>query len=347
MKKFSALKRIVLAFNILLTAAIFVFTLNFFVFPQKQASTEPLTLTADDGEDDVYSSKPAPSPKHSGMSISYSLPALPITAAAASAKQDAVDISAYISVSGTCVDYTNPANSMAFLNLKKKNNDSLLVRTKEPIELTGISNVFASNIQIDFVEFNVVDKTQKLFIGTDAKPENLAVQATASTPAKTIPGPDKRPGAQPPNPRAGNPPYQGPLETGKVAPPMPVINADNFNTYQDPTDPYLTHVDPKEWEAINKNPEGIAQGLEAYPQNLGPDGDSCDGALIKKVAPGSFLEKRGLKSGDIVKSINGIQIKSVSQKNSLMNDPAIRNAGALTVEVERAGQLITLQYKKQ
>jgi hypothetical protein len=85
-----------------------------------------------------------------------------------------------------------------------------------------------------------------------------------------------------------------------------------------------------------ENAEQLLSGVElsAYPNG---------GVKIDSAGP--IAGQRGFMDGDIVKSVNGRRISDRSDLINLANDPAMKNAMALTILVERAGRPFTLDFR--
>jgi S1-C subfamily serine protease len=70
------------------------------------------------------------------------------------------------------------------------------------------------------------------------------------------------------------------------------------------------------------------------------------GIQITSIAPGSLASDFGLQQGDVVKSVNGQPVVSSLSLNELRNSEAIKRATALTVGIERAGQVRALVIRQ-
>ncbi|MGH7150373.1 MAG: PDZ domain-containing protein [Planctomycetota bacterium] len=69
---------------------------------------------------------------------------------------------------------------------------------------------------------------------------------------------------------------------------------------------------------------------------------SASGLRIGSIKPGSILDTKGLKPGDIVRSINGTPVRSKEQViEYIQAHPDLRS---FTIEIERLGRPLTLQY---
>lgn len=80
------------------------------------------------------------------------------------------------------------------------------------------------------------------------------------------------------------------------------------------------------------------QDAKANPNLVG--GNEIKGFVLTKIRPNSVYEKMGLKDGDIVRSINGIELSGMAQAVQTLNQ--MRNEANVALAVERAGQTLNL-----
>ena len=73
------------------------------------------------------------------------------------------------------------------------------------------------------------------------------------------------------------------------------------------------------------------------------DGGSKDGMLIGGVRCGSDLHQAGIRSGDVIHTVNGRKVKSYAQ--ALLVYTAVRNDEVIVVELTRRGSRKTLRYR--
>lgn len=78
--------------------------------------------------------------------------------------------------------------------------------------------------------------------------------------------------------------------------------------------------------------------------NMTPDGSS-DGFKLFAIRNGSLFSKIGLRNGDVVRSVNGLQLNSIEQ--GLETFQALRHESNLNIEISRNGQAKTLNYTIQ
>ncbi len=80
------------------------------------------------------------------------------------------------------------------------------------------------------------------------------------------------------------------------------------------------------------------QDAKANPNLVG--GTEIKGFVLTKIRPNSVYEKMGLKDGDIVKAINGIELSGMAQAVQTLNQ--MRNETVISLSVERSGQTLNM-----
>ncbi len=68
-----------------------------------------------------------------------------------------------------------------------------------------------------------------------------------------------------------------------------------------------------------------------------------DGFRLVSVAPGSLVEKIGLKSGDIIKSINGMELNTMDQIYETLQN--LKSEKFISIDIVRENRRITLNYR--
>lgn len=68
-----------------------------------------------------------------------------------------------------------------------------------------------------------------------------------------------------------------------------------------------------------------------------------DGFRLVSVAPGSLVEKIGLKSGDIIKSINGMELNTMDQIYETLQN--LKSEKFISIDIIRENRRITLNYR--
>lgn len=96
-------------------------------------------------------------------------------------------------------------------------------------------------------------------------------------------------------------------------------------------------IDAREREWVSQNQDQMLGDVSLSPYASG-------GVRLDRIREGSFILSRGYQEGDVIKSINGREVKSLSEAQTIVKDPAIRNSNTLIVVVNRAGRLVTLEY---
>ncbi len=100
-----------------------------------------------------------------------------------------------------------------------------------------------------------------------------------------------------------------------------------------------TSITRAELNTYVKNPNKIWKNIRI--QELRQDG-SLNGFRVNYVKKGSFFEKSGLKSGDVIKSIDGKELKSLADVMRYYND--IDSLEALTLSVKRGEDELDLEF---
>ena len=98
----------------------------------------------------------------------------------------------------------------------------------------------------------------------------------------------------------------------------------------------ITH---EEIDSYIKNPNKIWRNIRI--QELRKNGQ-IDGFRVNYVKKGSFFDKAGLRSGDVIKAIDGNEIKSLSDVMKYYND--INNLDGLSLTVLRGGDEVELEF---
>ena len=99
-------------------------------------------------------------------------------------------------------------------------------------------------------------------------------------------------------------------------------------------------VDQSLLDEVLANPEALATQLRAVPHK-GPDGN-IDGYRLSGIRKGSTIEQLGVKNGDIIHSVNGKELTSVS--NAMDAYSSLGSEKSFSFEVTRKNQRETMQY---
>ncbi len=68
-----------------------------------------------------------------------------------------------------------------------------------------------------------------------------------------------------------------------------------------------------------------------------------DGFRLVSVAPGSLVEKIGLKSGDVIKSINGMELNTMDQIYETLQN--LKSEKFISIDIVRENRRVTLNYR--
>ncbi|HHD83272.1 MAG TPA: PDZ domain-containing protein [Campylobacteraceae bacterium] len=98
----------------------------------------------------------------------------------------------------------------------------------------------------------------------------------------------------------------------------------------------VTH---EEVQSYIKNPNKIWRNIRI--QEMRKNGQ-IEGFRVNYVKKGSFFDQAGLKSGDVIKAIDGSEIRTLSDVMRYYNN--INNLDGLTLTVMRGGQEIDLEF---
>lgn len=74
-------------------------------------------------------------------------------------------------------------------------------------------------------------------------------------------------------------------------------------------------------------------------------GNEVRGFLLTKIRPNSVYEKLGLQDGDVIETINGIELNGITQAINTLN--ALRNEAKIEVQVRRNGKVENMQVDIQ
>jgi hypothetical protein len=98
--------------------------------------------------------------------------------------------------------------------------------------------------------------------------------------------------------------------------------------------------DVEEWTA--RGNEIVGTGEIAVTPHYPKGASQADGLRINSIRPGSVLDGKGLKPGDVIKSINGTPVRSKEGViEYAQSHPDLRS---FTLEIDRLGRPLTLQY---
>jgi len=73
--------------------------------------------------------------------------------------------------------------------------------------------------------------------------------------------------------------------------------------------------------------------------------NASGGFLVREIQPGSIYEKLGMRTGDVIRSVNGQPINNMDEVMKLYQQlGGINQVGSLAIEVTRGGRTESLQY---
>ena len=201
-----------------------------------------------------------------------------------------------------------------------------------------------------------VDPGAAYFVGPDGKEQKLDKEKLPSLTGAKSSGPSR--GGQPPPPVPSEPPP--PVEVppngppGTEPPPQEPPGAETppgdpakppgvgqFNSKQDPNNPNRWILDPKERDYIAANADRLLEEVDLQPY---APGGNVQGFRVDGLPSNSLMAQRGIQPGDVIKSINGRPVTSREGASEIMSDPTVRASGAVRVEIERAGRVLTQEF---
>jgi len=125
---------------------------------------------------------------------------------------------------------------------------------------------------------------------------------------------------------------QSPVVATTTTPP-PVAGAADSSIQQ--TGPYKYEVDKAVITDFMKNMASASSGARIMP-------DANGGFKVSFVRSSSVFYKLGVRSGDVISSVNNIQLDSIDQTFALYTK--LKDANHLTLSVNRGGQTINMDY---
>ena len=94
--------------------------------------------------------------------------------------------------------------------------------------------------------------------------------------------------------------------------------------------------------------QALAQNLTAQTLSQASVSPSASGLVVRDVQSGGMFEELGLKSGDVVRTINGQSVRSLDDIARIYGQLAVAPSNApIAVEVIRSGKAEVLQYQMQ
>ena len=213
----------------------------------------------------------------------------------------------------------DPKRGVAFLRLTTRNTE-FVAFTEEPICYDG------KPVE-ELVGWKLVEVHKDNAVFTNGKERQVVALETGSTkpgPGGRLPGPAGPAGPGARVQRAGQP-YQPEGFRSQL------LSSDERQQ--------VWGVDPQELDWLVQNQERVLdQDFQISPM---PGG----GLKVESVQAGSIGATRGVTTGDVVKSVNGIPLNSLADIKNLAQNPSMRNQSTLRLTVERAGRVMVLVYQ--
>jgi len=314
MKRLSAAQSALWLYNTAAALAVVYVTLFYFIAP---VETEDLARLR------VWKPKPAPADAGAGkrtaaayravwetpLPVRYVPLSTPAPPTPPPGPPPGPDIAKLFALTGT-VATDDPRAGLAVL-LEIASKKTLMLAAEKTLPGTSARIV---EIRKDHIVVDSGGKTEKLFVKAE-------IPAAAATPS----GRDGR----------GGPPLPPSIA-------VPAVDPKSFRTQRDTSNPNLWNVDRNEKQYLMKSLPDLRNQIGVRP--VVKDG-AMNGVQVESIQPGSFLNDRGLSTGDIIRKVNGIAITSQEQGDQLMANPNIRNAARYDLEIERAGQVFTVTYQ--
>ena len=139
---------------------------------------------------------------------------------------------------------------------------------------------------------------------------------------------------------ASAPPPPGPFSPGAGLQAGVAWDAAKFTTKKDPA---RSNDSQEAWNMDRKEVDWAAANVDTILSQVSLEVYSGGGLKINSVPEGTFVSDRGLRSGDVLRSVNGQQVTSIQQLGDVMRSLS-KNATTLSIAVDRSGRMYTLTY---
>jgi hypothetical protein len=113
-----------------------------------------------------------------------------------------------------------------------------------------------------------------------------------------------------------------------------------FTTKKDAT---RTTESQEAWTMDRKEVEWAAANVDSILRDVSLEPYAGGGLKINALPESGFAAERGLKAGDVIRSVNSQPIESIAKLGEVMKGLS-KNATTLTVQVDRSGRIYTLTY---
>lgn len=125
--------------------------------------------------------------------------------------------------------------------------------------------------------------------------------------------------------------------------PRPTLSRRPPTDRTSPGRPSYTMVERNEWKQFEgRDPAELLEESEARITPAWRDG-RVEGLQLENIGENEYAKRLGLEEGDIVKSVNGVQIRSLDEAFNLATK--LQKAPVIRVEVTRGGEPQTLTYR--
>ncbi len=123
-----------------------------------------------------------------------------------------------------------------------------------------------------------------------------------------------------------------------VAPPPQPLPLSQAGTPQEAPTSFL--VDKREVEAATQDVNRLMTQARLVPNF---SGGVADGFRIFSIVPGSLYERAGIRNGDILQNINGVELKDPEKAFQIYQ--LLKDNDRFNIDLVRAGQKMTLNYE--
>ncbi|OHB69833.1 MAG: hypothetical protein A2W23_06605 [Planctomycetes bacterium RBG_16_43_13] len=310
MKRLKLLKNSLVFLDVILIIGIIVFLFNSFLFPAN------INWLSDMPKKDSVKTNITPPPPIQYYKVISLLPN-PIEAPKKtdSPLRDTRPLAGLLQVEGTMPNSKDPKKASALLQILTKKQNVLVYYGEEILDQDGNKVSGLEGVKIVEVYFN------KVVFDNNGKREELSAPDTDA------------------------PPISSGIDTMKKIPPSTTFSRP-YDSKEFSTDLVKDDVNKKEWEVDERERDWLMQNHEVVlNSDLTFSFASGGGVKIDSVNSGSIVSARGFQSGDIIKTINGMEVKSYDEANKMFKDKALRNSSKVTVVIDRAGRDITIEYR--
>lgn len=318
--------------NMLLCLVVAVYAFNFLIFPEKVDLLAGLPQEKPRGQ-----VKARRDPHHnkanyqSIWNLLNPIEKIVVRTAETPKPQPSVNLESMLEIEGTWPNQDDPKRAAAFLKYLPSSKSIFASYGKPILDPDGQPISQLAGVQVvEVYARKVVFNVNGVRVELKAKEDTDAL--TGTSPVSLTP--------THPSHRDTTTPLPAPVDTtGEPKVAYDPANYQTHKTFERPDGGSTWEVDAKERDWITQH-QGYVLEQEL---SLVPYADG--GVKIDSIKGNSIVAARGFMPGDVVKSVNGKPVRGLADAKLLTNDPAIKNASTLTVVVDRAGKLITMDYR--